>query len=89
MNSDTVNARLIALVKELNAVLDTQYEYIRPYEAALVAEIGISYAKLSHDLAGDEFMAGVSRVVASEADFVKSLSAEAIAASLKQLASQV
>lgn len=78
---DEVNDRIAELTAELKGLLDNEADAIRPHEAALAAEVGLRFADLSGDLAGDEFLDDASNYLAqpSNANFIEDLSDKAIA----------
>ena len=60
---DQINDRIAAIALELTELLHETGDYIRPHEAGLVAGIGMAYADLSADNAGDLFLDPVSSLL--------------------------
>ena len=77
---DQINDRIAAIALELTELLHETGDYIRPHEAGLVAGIGMAYADLSADNAGDTFLGPVSTYLTGEnGTFVDDLTPEAVA----------
>lgn len=78
-NEDQINKRVEELATELRTAIASHADSIRPHEAALVAEAGLAYAALSHDLAGLAYFTGLSAALVEDAAWIESLSHPALA----------
>lgn len=85
--TDEVNNRIAELAGELTNILHDQGGFVRPYEAGVVAAVGIAYADASADIGGDAFLHNVSSYLEqfSNGHFVEHLSDKAAAGVLLNL----